>query len=74
MKKNYKTQHFYVNIVVKGKNGAPDTSRRVYGTGTTYTKGAIVIDCEDDDFIIIACNDSREVFEPINAKGKIGVI
>lgn len=74
MKKNYKTQPFYVNVLVKGKNEAPDTARRIYGEATLYNKGCIVVDCEDDDFIIIACNDSREVFEPINKDGKIGVI
>ena len=74
MKKNYKTQPFYVNVLVKGKNGAPDTARRIYGEASLYSKGAIVITCEDDDLIIIACNDSREVFEPVDKNGMIGVI
>ena len=74
MKKNYKTQSFYFNILVKAKDGAPDTARRISGAATIYDKGAIVVECEDDDLLIIACNDKREVFEPINKDGQIGVI
>lgn len=74
MKKNYKTQTAYVNVLIKGRGIAPDHARKIRGDAMVYDSGAIVITCEDDDFIIIACNDDREVFEPIDKNGMIGVI
>lgn len=73
-KPHWKTQDAYVNVLIKGKNGAPDSARKIKGDVTVYDAGAIVIVCEDKDFIIIACNDDREVFEPIDKNGMIGVI
>jgi len=74
MKKNYKTQTAYVNVLIKGRGNGPDQARKIRGDAMVYDSGAIVITCEDDDFIIIACNDDREVFEPIDKNGMIGVI
>jgi len=71
---HWKEQTAYVNVLIKGRSISPDHARKIRGNVKVYDSGAIVIDCEDEDFIIIACNDDREVFEPIDKNGMIGVI